>query len=44
MVKKIKCQDKTKSAIIRVKVIKAPIVDTNILRQVILSRARALTL
>ncbi|HOZ56283.1 MAG: hypothetical protein BWY51_00444 [Parcubacteria group bacterium ADurb.Bin316] len=50
MNKKIKClpaqavQNKSKLEAVRVRVIKAPLVDTNELRQVIMSRARALVL
>jgi len=44
MVKKIKCESKTKQESVRVRVIRAPLVDSNQLRQVIMARTRALVL
>ena len=50
MDKKIKCllsqtsENKTKQQSVRVRVIRAPLVDTNELRQIVMSRARALVL
>lgn len=45
MMKKIKCQNQTKkSASVRVKVIKAPLVDTRVLKQILFARTRAVVL
>ena len=46
MVKKILCQTKTKTEIkpVKVKIIKAPLVDTKELREIIYARTRALVL
>jgi len=44
MTKKVSCKIKTKKERVRVKVIRAPLVDNNDLRHVLLSRARAVVL
>lgn len=44
MTKKIKCQTKSDKSRVKVKVIKAPIVDSKILNQLIFARAKALVL
>jgi hypothetical protein len=45
MTKKIKCQPQERRVEqVKVKIIKAPIVDTRLLRQIIFSRARAIVL
>jgi hypothetical protein len=44
MDKKIECQNKNRQQPVRVRVIKAPLVNTHELRQIIMSRARALVL
>ena len=45
MTKKIKCQQtETKTELLRVKIIKAPLVDSKILKCIITDRARAIVL
>ena len=44
MTKKVQCQDLSSRAIVRVKVIRAPLVDTQQLRSFILARAKAIVL
>ncbi|MDO8260838.1 MAG: hypothetical protein Q7T50_05085 [Candidatus Magasanikbacteria bacterium] len=44
MTKNIKCQPKSGKRQVRVKVIKAPIVDSKILHQLIFARANAIVL
>ena len=44
MTKKIKCQTKISKSQVKVKIIKAPIVDSKILHQLVFARANAVVL